>query len=660
MAGCKSSNKAFIFIVTPTNVQTASKQIPPAPFHTATSVAKVPVNSAEPNMVVELVGQKRTHNMASVQANDNSQVTYKRVRHILNDQTTQRKPSETIQLATPAKPINLGVDNHVTDQLVRLLEERKLKVNQMKEQLAVKAKSVGNNAVEISDLKQHAVVLEVNSTKQTMQNIVHAKQTDEVDDVVIVKCKSVMKASQNKHTSLHRQKPQHENQMLDRSFGADLAVSGIPYIAGITIRYMGDAGEETDENQALLKRLSQWDKFAEDDVVDDVTADDDDQASDDNRQYYTCPFRKCWQKLTTTAEFIMHIKSQHVQDLTNKEEGLVQIYSKSTYNCSDSDDCKCVKHMPFVCLLCGDTSPNLTACFAHIIATHKEEVAINKNIRKFVKDFFPPSKRWYATECDVEGCEYIAEHTSALCKHQYNRHNMPLPPWVGFYTCDLCERKHHALHHYKSHVNTVHKNKLNFLCNECGKTFGTISALKAHALVKHSQVRGYQCSECRKAFKSNSLLGQHQLTHLDYRPFRCAFCTYESNTRGNVFVHLDKHHPGKKRQDGLVVDERWENRKKFMYWKRKTRNTPGHRRCPVCDKLFTRCVLVRHLQLHPEFKPFRCRHCDFGRFRKQQTVQHVKSAHGSTNPDKDMVMEEKWAGKLHVDGVPIYHSDSNK
>lgn len=280
--------------------------------------------------------------------------------------------------------------------------------------------------------------------------------------------------------------------------------------------------------------------------------------------------------------------------------------------CEAGDDCKCVKHRPYKCTICPDGYVSLKDCIAHLAKDHFQEVK-NKNLRDFAKALIPnrklrnPALNNALRKCDVEGCKYYDSDIRSVYYHKYWQHKIPIPNWLILFSCPFCPSEARTNNQFWKHV-SIHTEEVNTkdkLCHECGKAFKTNQMLKSHVEGMHFPQNNWTCPVCSKSFNRRATVEIHMRTHLDYRPFKCKYCTtYESNTRGAVHTHIRTQHKGENIQAGLVVDEKWLNPKR--HWKRETKKrsssfvttASADKLCHECGQGFTTvCMLQQHIDV---------------------------------------------------------------
>ncbi|XP_050677981.1 zinc finger protein 558 [Leptidea sinapis] len=210
--------------------------------------------------------------------------------------------------------------------------------------------------------------------------------------------------------------------------------------------------------------------------------------------------------------------------------------------------------------------------------------------------------------------------------------------------CSECKKSFATQSHYKYHMR-VHLNEKKYSCDLCQMSFVQFSKLKRHKL-KHTKEKKFQCHQCGKGFNNSSALRKHGLTHTQERPYTCDICGQKLRDSSNYRKHLEKHkatswscsvcHHQCETRGGLEEHTRVHtgNTKAIPISKRKYQ-------CPRCPHSFhARIDLKRHLGVHSDSKPFRCKICN-RRFRRKDNIErHIRNTHQNTEPAAAMDCDE--------------------
>lgn len=195
-----------------------------------------------------------------------------------------------------------------------------------------------------------------------------------------------------------------------------------------------------------------------------------------------------------------------------------------------------------------------------------------------------------------------------------------------------------------------------------------------------------KCHLCENSFDSIAQARAHLLIHSGIKPFKCSKCEYRSYSRFNVTNnHWSNKHDRKGDVNDVDVDEpEKEKMKDFVIKesermlsgvgkdeeprrKEKVEQQPevikekaeyiakperknkakkdGPVKCHLCDKTFELIILAKgHLQVHSLIKPYKCSHCDYNSYSKNNVMNnHCSNHHGKkgTNDDVETDLNEK-------------------
>ncbi|XP_029385788.1 zinc finger protein 142 isoform X2 [Echeneis naucrates] len=151
-------------------------------------------------------------------------------------------------------------------------------------------------------------------------------------------------------------------------------------------------------------------------------------------------------------------------------------------------------------------------------------------------------KKYLCPECGYK-CKWATQLKYHMTKHTGERP----------YACDECEYRTNRADALRAHRDTQHCDMRPFICEKCGKAFKTSFLLKTHQR-QHSDDRPYTCGLCRKAFRWPAGLRHHYLSHTKQQPFCCRHCPYRAKQKFQVVKHLQRHHPEKSVEQGVVRD----------------------------------------------------------------------------------------------------------
>ncbi|XP_024123707.1 zinc finger protein ZFAT isoform X3 [Oryzias melastigma] len=247
-------------------------------------------------------------------------------------------------------------------------------------------------------------------------------------------------------------------------------------------------------------------------------------------------------------------------------------------------------------------------------------------------------------ECQYCECSYSSITKSSLRRHQTQKHgDLQLQ-------CSSPGCKYTTPDKYKlqAHVRALHEQVSRATCPVCNHSYPE-HRLKHHIKSSHPDkvpVRGKgsmmqraeKCPYCDSYFlKNSSDFQQHIWAHQGLKPYTCGLCDYSSRSRSNLKTHMNRHNVERHHLCDLCG-------KKF-----KTKITlKSHRlshtdegkqfKCLECD--FTsilKASLLRHMEQHAKFKPFRCAHCHYscnstGALKRHYNMKHPHQTYENAGP----------------------------
>ncbi|KAM9783288.1 zinc finger protein ZFAT [Neosynchiropus ocellatus] len=174
-------------------------------------------------------------------------------------------------------------------------------------------------------------------------------------------------------------------------------------------------------------------------------------------------------------------------------------------------------------------------------------------------------------------------------------------------TCPVCQ---HSLpeHRLKQHIRTAHPDKVS------GKGL----------MVKRAE----KCPYCDSYFlKNSSEFQQHIWAHQGLKPFACSQCDYTGRSRSNLKTHMNRHN----KERCHICDLCGKTFKSNVTLKshRLSHSNEGKRfQCSACEfTSVSKPSLLRHMEQHTDFKPFRCAHCQYACNIAGPLKRHYKKKH---------------------------------
>ncbi|XP_022530053.2 zinc finger protein ZFAT [Astyanax mexicanus] len=263
-------------------------------------------------------------------------------------------------------------------------------------------------------------------------------------------------------------------------------------------------------------------------------------------------------------------------------------------------------------------------------------------------------------------CSYSSITKNCLKRHVIQKHSNILLkcPLEG---CEYCTPDKYKLQsHVKTHTETV---KNQFICPVCKDSFPE-DKLRYHIKINHPDTswstisealgirvhvkgvigkRASKCPYCDCFFTRNGTdMQQHIWAHEGVKPFKCPICDYASRSKSNLKAHMNRHNTEKTHLCDLC-GKKFKSKCTLKSHKLMHSADGKQFKCTECD--FTAAQkphLLRHMEQHASFKPFRCAHCHYscnipGSLKRHYNKKHPGEQYCNAGPgtaSSETVMEQ--------------------
>ncbi|XP_042346614.1 zinc finger protein ZFAT-like isoform X2 [Plectropomus leopardus] len=241
-------------------------------------------------------------------------------------------------------------------------------------------------------------------------------------------------------------------------------------------------------------------------------------------------------------------------------------------------------------------------------------------------------------------CSYSSITKSSLKRHQIQKHSGLLLP------CSNPGCKYTTPDKYKlqAHLRTHQEQGVSVTCPVCQQSYPE-HKLKHHIKTAHPDTlpvqgkglmvqRAEKCPYCDSYFlKNSSDFQRHIWAHQGLKPYVCTVCDYAGRSRSNLKTHMNRHNTERRHLCDLCG-------KKFkskvtLKSHRLSHTDEGKRfQCSECDfTSVSKPSLLRHMEQHAEFKPFRCAHCHYscniaGPLKRHYNLKHPDQKYQNAGP----------------------------
>ncbi|XP_023370709.1 zinc finger protein ZFAT isoform X4 [Otolemur garnettii] len=307
-----------------------------------------------------------------------------------------------------------------------------------------------------------------------------------------------------------------------------------------------------------------------------------------------------------------------------------------------------VTHRPDSCKPAPEHRPSMTAFMKVLDSLQKKQMntGLCERIRKVYGDLeceYCGKLFWYQVHFDMHvrthtrehlyycsQCHYSSITKNCLKRHVIQKHSNILLkcPTDG---CDYSTPDKYKLQaHLKVHTAL---DKRSYSCPVCEKSFSEDRLIKSHIKTNHPEVsmstisevlgrrvqlkgligkRAMKCPYCDFYFmKNGSDLQRHIWAHEGVKPFKCTLCEYATRSKSNLKAHMNRHSTEKTHLCDMCGKK---FKSKGTLKSHKLLHTADGKqfKCTVCDYTAAqKPQLLRHMEQHVSFKPFRCAHCPY-------------------------------------------------
>ncbi|XP_075561058.1 zinc finger protein ZFAT isoform X2 [Pelecanus crispus] len=264
-------------------------------------------------------------------------------------------------------------------------------------------------------------------------------------------------------------------------------------------------------------------------------------------------------------------------------------------------------------------------------------------------------------------CSYSSITKNCLKRHVIQKHSNILLKCPTEHCNYSTPDKYKLQAHLKVHTEL---DKKSYSCPVCEKSFSEDRLIKSHIKTNHPEVsmttiseilgrrvqlkgligkRAVKCPYCDFYFmKNGSDLQRHIWAHEGIKPFKCSLCEYATRSKSNLKAHMNRHSTEKTHLCDMCGKK---FKSKGTLKSHKLLHTADGKqfKCTVCDYTAAqKPQLLRHMEQHVSFKPFRCAHCHYscnisGSLKRHYNRKHPNEEYvnvGSGEPAAEALIQQ--------------------
>ncbi|XP_013102629.1 zinc finger protein 391-like [Stomoxys calcitrans] len=283
------------------------------------------------------------------------------------------------------------------------------------------------------------------------------------------------------------------------------------------------------------------------------------------------------------------------------------------------------KHFQINCDKCNEPFETFPLLAQHFSQVHNERGYAVCCGNKFVYRSCLVEHIRLHVDPDYYKCSYCTKRFT-------NKRNLQLHTLLHVdkkYACDKCDKKYARKSQLGEHKLThMPKPEKKFQCKECGKFYISKQSLKYHQKVVHDFLYAKVCEICGQTLPGVSSYKQHMIRH-NPNPVKCEDCGLLVTSKITLGYHRKLKHPeGGNREYTCPFCQKISPNIRAHKTHVKDNHDPNNRsECNICNKIFSKKSLKRHLEVHSGSLSYTCKWCPKQFNTNNNMGYHYKKAH---------------------------------